>query len=63
MPNQKAPITRVKMSYRLLSNHKPVPVAPPSDIIQLTPIVQPIALIPYSTQSQPMMMMHDRKKQ
>lgn len=30
-----------------------MPIAPPSQMIQLTPIVQPIALVPYSTQQQP----------
>ncbi len=32
----------------------PVPVARPADFIQLTPIVQPIPLVPYSTQLQPL---------
>lgn len=30
-----------------------MPIAPPAQMIQLTPIVQPIALVPYSTQQQP----------
>lgn len=37
----------------------PVPVARPSDNIQLTPIVQPIPLVPYSTQLQPLAMYDD----
>ncbi len=32
----------------------PAPVARPADYIQLTPIVQPIPLVPYSTQEQPL---------
>lgn len=31
------------------------PVAPASNFVQLTPIVQPIALVPYSTQQQPLL--------
>ncbi len=37
----------------------PVPVARPADYIQLTPIVQPIPLVPYSTQLQPLAMYED----
>ena len=36
-----------------------VPVARPADYIQLTPIVQPIPLVPYSTQLQPLAMYDD----
>lgn len=43
-----------RASWRKLNNRGPIPVAPPSDFIQLTPIVQPIPLVPYSTQSQPL---------
>lgn len=32
-----------------------VPIAPPADFIQLTPVVQPISLVPYSTQEQPLL--------
>lgn len=35
------------------------PVAKPADHIQLTPIVQPIPLVPYSTQMQPLAMYED----
>ncbi|MFI3228621.1 MAG: hypothetical protein R3Y23_00460 [Bacillota bacterium] len=45
-----------RASVRLMHNCGPVPIAPPSDFIQLTPIVQPIPLVPYSTQSQPLVM-------
>lgn len=41
-------------SWRHLSTRGPVPVAPPADFIQLTPIVQPIPLVPYSSQLQPL---------
>lgn len=37
----------------------PVPIARPADHIQLTPIVQPIPLVPYSTQLQPLAMYDD----
>lgn len=43
-------------SWRHLSTRGPVPVAPPADFIQLTPIVQPIPLVPYSSQQQPLAM-------
>lgn len=32
------------------------PCAMPSRFIQLTPIIQPIAMVPYSTQNQPLLM-------
>ena len=40
-------------------NKGPVPVARPADYIQLTPIVQPIPLVPYSSQLQPLAMYDD----
>ncbi|NLT18279.1 MAG: hypothetical protein BWX72_00873 [Firmicutes bacterium ADurb.Bin080] len=46
-------------SWRKLNNRGPVPIAPPSDFIQLTPIVQPIPLVPYSTQLQPLATFED----
>ena len=45
-------------SWQKVSNG-PVPVARPADYIQLTPIVQPIPLVPYSTQLQPLAMYDD----
>ncbi len=30
------------------------PVAPPSNIIQLPPIVQPVVMVPFSSQTQPL---------
>ncbi|HQC54476.1 MAG TPA: hypothetical protein PKX91_01975 [Clostridia bacterium] len=50
---------RPTASWRHLNNRGPVPVAPPADYIQLTPIVQPIPLVPYSTQTQPLAMFED----
>jgi hypothetical protein len=44
-------------SLRPLSTGRgPVPVVPPADNVQLTPVVQPVALVPYSTQKQPLFM-------
>lgn len=45
---------RPSVSFRVMNNCGPVPIAKPADFIQLTPIVQPIALVPYSTQAQPL---------
>jgi hypothetical protein len=52
-PVAQAPV-RFKTRWRRINNNGPVPVAPPADFIQLTPIVQPIPLVPYSTQMQPL---------
>lgn len=38
-----------------MANGFPMAVASASNFIQLTPIVQPIALVPYSTQQQPLL--------
>lgn len=46
-----------KLVYRMVP--RVIPIAAPASHIQLTPIVQPIALVPYSTQSQPMNMVDD----
>ena len=35
------------------------PIAKPASNIQLTPIVQPIAFVPYSTSRQPLLVMDD----
>ncbi len=45
-------------SWKKVSNGI-VPVAKPAEYIQLTPIVQPIPLVPYSTQLQPLAMYDD----
>jgi hypothetical protein len=47
-------IKRPSVSFRVMNNCGPVPIAKPADFIQLTPVVQPVALVPYSTQAQPM---------
>lgn len=40
------------MTYGPLPNSSPVPIARPSKIVQLSPVVTPLALVPYSTQNQ-----------
>ncbi|MBO5775780.1 MAG: hypothetical protein J6R35_00235 [Clostridia bacterium] len=45
-------------SWQKVSNG-PVPVARPADYIQLTPIVQPIPLVPYSSQLKPLSLFDD----
>jgi len=50
---QQAP-RRPSVSFRVMNNCGPVPIAKPADFIQLTPVVQPVAMVPYSTQAQPM---------
>lgn len=50
---QPAP-ARPSVSFRVMNNCAPVPVAKPADFIQLTPIVQPLPIVPYSTQLQPL---------
>lgn len=42
--------------FMIMNNSNPVPVAKPADFIQLTPIVQPVPIVPYSTQLQPLAM-------
>ncbi len=52
---QQAPVVkRPSVSFRVMNNCGPVPIAKPADFIQLTPVVQPVAMVPYSTQAQPM---------
>lgn len=51
---QNTAIRRPSVSFRVMNNCAPVPVAKPADFIQLTPIVQPIPIVPYSTQLQPL---------
>lgn len=52
LPQAEPKKRNIKVSYSLLNNNCPVPVAKPADFIQLTPIVQPIPLVPFSTTSQ-----------
>lgn len=40
----------ITASFRIMNNCRPVPVAPPADMIQLTPAVQPIPVSMYSIQ-------------
>lgn len=42
------------MVYGPQTNAAPVPIAKPAEIVQLTPIVSPVAYVPYSTQNQPL---------
>jgi len=52
---EQAPVAkRPSVSFRVMNNCGPVPIAKPADFIQLTPVVQPVAMVPYSTQAQPM---------
>ncbi|MFI3228616.1 MAG: hypothetical protein R3Y23_00435 [Bacillota bacterium] len=51
-----------KISFRVMNNCGVVPVARPADFIQLTPIVQPIPLVPYSTQEQPVAQFEDEEE-
>lgn len=51
---QQTVIRRPTVSFKVMNNCGPVPVAKPADFIQLTPIVQPIPIVPYSTQLQPL---------
>ncbi len=51
---QEAAPKRPSVSFRVMNNCGPVPIAKPADFIQLTPVVQPVAMVPYSTQAQPM---------
>lgn len=55
-----APV-KFRARWRRINNNGPVPVAPPADFIQLTPIVQPIPLVPYSTQMQPLATFDDEE--
>lgn len=50
---------RMTASYRIVNPNGAIPVAKPSSNIQLTPIVQPVSFVPYSTQGQPMLTVDD----
>lgn len=58
-PVAKAP----RVVFRVMNNSAPVPVARPADFIQLTPVVQPIPLVPYSTQGQPLAQFEDEDEE
>ncbi|MFA5450240.1 MAG: hypothetical protein WC292_07390, partial [Clostridia bacterium] len=49
-----APDERRSASVRPLPSLGPVPVQPVASNVQLTPIVQPLAFVPYSSQKQPL---------
>lgn len=54
--NREQTSRRIRVGFTMVNpKGLPVPAAKPSDIIQLSPIVQPIAMTPYSTQQQPLM--------
>lgn len=53
-PDYEPVVKRPTVSFRVMNNCAPVPVAKPADFIQLTPIVQPLSIVPYSTQLQPL---------
>ena len=48
-----------RVTFRVMNNCAPVPVAAPADFIQLTPVVQPIPIVPYSSQAQPLAQFED----
>lgn len=48
-----APQRAPEVMYRPMDGGYPYPVAPASNIIQLPPIVQPIVMVPFSSQQQP----------
>lgn len=56
---QRAARRAPRVEFRVMNNCAPVPVARPADFIQLTPVVQPIPIVPYSTQLQPLAQFED----
>jgi hypothetical protein len=59
MEQVQPPRRTMTASYRIISPTGAIPVARPSSNIQLTPIVQPVSFVPYSTQGQPMLTLDD----
>ena len=51
-----------RVTFRVMNNCAPVPVAKPADFIQLTPVVQPIPIVPYSSQMQPLAQFDDEEE-
>jgi hypothetical protein len=45
--------------YRTLPNPAPVAISAPTPIMQINPIVQPIALVPYGTMNQPVLQVEE----
>ncbi len=59
--NDKAGPKGAGASLRPLSTGKgPVPIVTPVESVQLAPVVQPLALVPYSTQKQPLFTIEDQ---
>ncbi|MDR3294072.1 MAG: hypothetical protein LBT20_08240 [Clostridiales bacterium] len=57
-----APVEQPKgptIVYRTLPNPAPVAISAPTPIMQINPIVQPIALVPYGTQNQPILQVEE----
>lgn len=52
-------VRKPRVVFRVMNNCAPVPVAAPADFIQLTPVVQPIPIVPYSSQAQPLAQFDD----
>jgi len=52
-PVQQAPMQR-QMPPMGMPGYFPYPVAPASQIVQLPPIVQPIVMVPFASQQQPL---------
>lgn len=47
---------RIRVGYTMVNPlGRPMPAARPASQIQLTPIVQPITMVPYSSQQQPVL--------
>jgi hypothetical protein len=51
--------TGPRLVYRALPNSNPVAIVNPTPIMQLNPIVQPIALVPYGTMNQPILQVEE----
>jgi len=60
--NDKARPKGVTASLRPLSTgRRPVAIVPPAEKVQLAPVVQPLALVPYSSQKQPLFIQEEQK--
>ena len=53
--------SKPRVVFRVMNNCAPVPVATPADFIQLTPVVQPIPIVPFSSQTQPLAQFDDEE--
>ena len=49
----------VNVIYRPLPNPAPVAISSPTPVMQINPIVQPIALVPYGTMNQPVLQVEE----